>query len=93
MGRLMSYPWMSGLLGAPAPSAPIDHAKVAADKRHASMAFAAALSFEPTLAALFKTELEWRAQTRVDGKTVASADELRSAIISLAKLNGWEPAA
>jgi hypothetical protein len=90
----MSYPWMAALMGNASPPAAtqsqLDAAEIAAARRRENEAFAAATSFEPVLAALFKTELEWRAQTRVEGKKVGSADELRAAIVALAKQTGWE---
>ena len=90
----MSHPWMAGLLGGSTPktAAAVDQAKLLADKKRAAEAFEAAKAFDPVLAALFKTELEWRQQSRVDGKTIESANELRAAIVALAKQIGWEPA-
>jgi hypothetical protein len=88
------YPWMAGLV-ATSPSvtaSQADQVRIAAERRRTAEAFEAAKAFDPVIAALFKTELEWRAQTRVNGKAVESADQLRAAIVALAKQIGWEPA-
>jgi hypothetical protein len=69
-----------------------EQARLAAEKNLMLTAHAAARSFDPSLAGLFKTELEWRVQTRVDGKSVQSGRELAEAVIALAKQIGWEPA-
>lgn len=71
-------------------AAPNEHAKIAAEKKLIVTAIKAARSLDPVLADVLVTELNWRSQTRVDGKTIDSAQILAGVVIDLAKRLGWE---
>lgn len=67
----------------------LEYARIAAEKKLISTAKNAATSFDPIISALFATEMDWRGQTRINGKSTEGAQLLARAVIELATKLGW----